>query len=175
MQFSYIPLTPGEFYSHVHWQNGLLSGLTNKNNKCLINLLAKSDTMQIAESCKNREPSRVSFSQNVFYMSHTFGKVVGNLLVSNSKVIIEALCRKGTLLKKSDGLLVIGISLDCDVLINGQIMLTSDQNSLGFQPTVILERKNTIPLPSTESWWQYVDYIQFSLILLCISLLCLCI
>ena len=100
MQFNYIPLTPGEFYSHVHWQNGLLSGLTNKNNKCLINLLAKSDTIQIAESCKNREPSRVSFSQNVFYMYHTFGKIVGNLLVSNSKVIIEALCRKGTLLKK---------------------------------------------------------------------------
>ena len=67
------------------------------------------------------------------------------------------------------------VSLDCSILINGQIMLIADHSKAGFIPTIVLERTSMIPGLTTDFWFlQYIEYIEFSLIIFCILLIIVC-
>ena len=88
-------------------------------NSCLIQLLAGNLDNQIHEKCQYAKSSNLIKNDKINFIRNTFGEIIGKVILINQPGLIEVICKKASLMEKTNGLIVLAISEECKVLLNG--------------------------------------------------------
>lgn len=157
---SYIPINK-DFFNKNFWQTDTFVGSEQETpNSCLIQLLAGNLNEQIHNKCQYAKSSKLIKNDNIYFIRHTFGEIVGKVVLINQPGLVEISCKEGSLMEKTMGLIVLAISEDCKVLLNGIQVFNSKSEAVGFPPKLILRYNETIQ-QIVEHKFGYIDEVQF--------------
>ena len=106
-------------------------------------MLSSTNLQQLGNDCKYEKSARVKFAENIYGISHYFGKIRGKVILINKIGLVEIYCKNGSLIIQSRGILGIITSNDCRVSVANQVVIKAQINEEGFLPMVIYTKNDT--------------------------------